>query len=49
MRTNFRPEIQLAINILLVIGPFAIALKITPLEEVYQKKKSMYLIFKTSN
>jgi len=38
MRANFRPNIRLATNILLVIGTFAIALKITPIAEVYKEK-----------
>ena len=38
MRSNFRPNIRLATNILLVIGTFAIALKITPIAEVYKEK-----------
>jgi len=38
MRSNFRPNIRLATNILLVIGTFAIALKITPIAKVYQEK-----------
>ena len=38
MRSNFRPNIRLAINILLVIGTFAIALKIAPIAVVYQEK-----------
>jgi len=38
MRSNFRPNIRLAINILLVIGTFAIALKIAPITLVYQEK-----------
>ena len=38
MRSNFRPNIRLAINILLVIGTFAIALKITTISEVYKEK-----------
>ena len=38
MRSNFRPNIRLATNILLVIGTFAIALKITPIAEVHNKK-----------
>ena len=38
MRSNFRPNIRLATNILLVIGTFAIALKIAPIAEVYQEK-----------
>ena len=43
MRSNFRPNIRLVTNILLaigtfVIGTFVIALKITPLTEVYQEK-----------
>ena len=38
MRTNFQLNIQLAINIILVIITFAIALKILPISEVYQGK-----------
>ena len=38
MRSNFRPNIRLATNILLVIGTFVIALKINPIAEVYQEK-----------
>ena len=38
MRSNFRPYIRLVTNILLVIGTFAIALKIVPISEAYQKK-----------
>ncbi len=38
MRSNFRPNILLATNIFLVIGTFAIALKIAPIAVVYQKK-----------
>ena len=38
MRSNFRPNIRLATNILLVIGTFAIAFKIAPIAEVYQEK-----------
>ena len=38
MRSNFRTNIRLATNILLVIGTFAIALNISPIAEVYQKK-----------
>ena len=38
MRSNFRPNIRLAINILLVIGTFAIALKIDAIAKVYQEK-----------
>ena len=38
MRSNFRPNIRLASNILLVIGTFAIALKIAPIGEVYHEK-----------
>ena len=34
-------QIRLAINILLVIGTFAIALKIAPIAEIY-KEKFMY-------
>ena len=38
MRSNFRPNIRLATNILLVIGTFAIALNIAPIAVVYQEK-----------
>ena len=38
MRSNFRPNIRLATKILLVIGTFAIALKINPITKVYQEK-----------
>jgi len=38
MRSNFRPNIRLATNILLVFGTFAIALKITPIAEIYKEK-----------
>ena len=38
MRSNFRPNIRLVLNILLVFGTFAIALKITPIAELYHKK-----------
>ncbi|MBO8206688.1 hypothetical protein HA149_06395 [Prochlorococcus marinus XMU1406] len=38
MRSNFLPNIRLATNILVVIDTFAIALKIAPIAEVYQKK-----------
>ena len=38
MRSNFRPNIRLATNILLVIGTFAIALKIAPIAVAYKKK-----------
>ena len=38
MRSNFRPNIRLATNILLVIGTFVIALKIAPIAVVYQEK-----------
>ena len=38
MRSNFRPNIRLATNILLVFGTFAIALKIAPIAEIYQEK-----------
>ena len=38
MRSNFRPNIRLATNILLVVGTFAIALKITPIAKVYKEK-----------
>ena len=39
MRSNFLPNIRLAINILLVFGTFAIAIKIAPIAEVYKEKK----------
>ena len=38
MRSNFIPNIWLATNIILVIGTFAIALKISPITGVYQEK-----------
>ena len=38
MRSNFRPNIRLATNILLVIGTFSIAIKIAPIAKVYQEK-----------
>ena len=38
MRSNFRPNIRLAINILIVVGTFAISLKITPISQVYKEK-----------
>ena len=38
MRSNFRPNIRLATNILLVFGTFAIALNIAPIAVVYKEK-----------
>ena len=38
MRSNFRPNIRLATNFLLVIDTFAVALKIAPIAVVYQEK-----------
>ena len=38
MRSNFRPNIRLGTNILLVVGTFAIDLKITPIAKVYKEK-----------
>ena len=38
MRSNFRPDIHLALNILIVIGTFAIALKIASITMVYKEK-----------
>ena len=38
MRSNFRPNIRIVSKILLVIGTFAIALKIAPIATVYQEK-----------
>ena len=38
MRSNIRPNIRLFTNILLVIGTFAIALKIIPIAKVYREK-----------
>ena len=38
MRPNFRTNIRLSTNILLVIGSFAIALKIAPIKELYYEK-----------
>ena len=37
MRSDFRPNIRLATNILLVIATFAIALNIAPLAMVYHE------------
>jgi len=38
MRSNFRPNIRLAINILIFFSTFAIALMIAPIAKVYQEK-----------
>ena len=38
MRSNFRPNIRLASNILLFIGTFSIAYELKPIAEVYQEK-----------
>ena len=38
MRSNFRPNIRLASNILLFIGTFAIMIKLQPIAEIYQEK-----------
>ena len=38
MRSNFRPNIRLASNILLVIATFSIVLKLEPIADVYQEK-----------
>ena len=38
MKSNFRPNIRLATNILLVFCTFSIALKIAPIAMVYQEK-----------
>ena len=38
MRSDFRPNIRLASNILLVIATFAIMLKLKPMAQVYQEK-----------
>ena len=38
MRSNFRPNVRIATNILLVIGTFSITLKIAPIAEVYRGK-----------
>ncbi len=38
MRSNFRLNIRLATNILLVIGTFSIAFKITPISKIYREK-----------
>ena len=46
MRSNFRPNIRLATNILLIIGTFTIALKITPIGEVYKEKNLCIKYFK---
>ena len=38
MRSNFRPNIRIASNIILIIAIFAIVLKLKPMAEVYQEK-----------
>jgi hypothetical protein len=38
MRSNFRPNIRIATNILLVIGTFAIVSNIKPIADLYQEK-----------
>ena len=38
MRSNFRINIRLAINTLLVFCTFAIALKLAPISEIYREK-----------
>ena len=38
MRSNFRPNIRLARNIFLVIGTFAIPLKIAPIAQLSKEK-----------
>ncbi len=38
MKSNFRANIRVATNIILVIGTFSIALKISPITMVYQEK-----------
>ena len=46
MRSNFRPNIRLATNILLVVGTLAIALKITPISQVYKEKNLCFKYLK---
>ena len=38
MRSNFRPNIRLASNILLFIATFSIAYELKPIAELYQEK-----------
>ena len=38
MRSDFRANIRLVTKILLVIGTFALSLKIAPIADSYQKK-----------
>ena len=38
MRSNFGLNIRIAINFLLVIGTFLIAVKIAPIAEIYKEK-----------
>ena len=38
MKSNFRPNIRLATNILLVIGTMAIAFILKPISELYHEK-----------
>ena len=46
MRSNFRPNIRLATNILLVIGTFAITFTLNPIAKVYQEKNTCIKYFK---
>ncbi len=38
MRSNFRPNVRIATNILFVFGTFAILSNIKPIADVYQEK-----------
>ena len=42
MKSNLRPNIRLATNLLLVIGTFAVTLKIAPISTMYQKKNLFF-------
>ena len=46
MRSNFRSNILLATNILLVIGTFAITFTLKPIAKVYQEKNLCIKYFK---
>ena len=45
MRDNFRPNLKLVTNIILVIGTFAIALNLTPIAKNEKVKKAYVLSF----
>ena len=46
MKSNFRPNIRLATNVLIVIGTFAISLKLAPIAKIYKEKNLCIKYFK---